>query len=145
MWYFIHFILLCNKSSLSGLKQVRCVISQFLWVRSLHTFPLIPSQGCSPREDFLDLSVFIWTLLLSVKVYFLFLYQITVCAVCNYLFAHLLIICISPSHRLKAPGGQDCGTECAHQPPFQLGEGQRASLTSGLWAEVMGDIPGLNS
>ena len=90
------------------------------------------SQGCSPREDFLDLSVFIWTLLLSVKVYFLFLYQITVGAVCNYLFAHLLIICISPSHRLKAPGGQDCSTECAHQPPFHLGEAQRASLTSGL-------------
>ena len=109
-----------------------CNITVSMGQESTHISANPLSQGCSPKEDFLDLPVFIWTRLLSVKVYFLFLYQITVWAVCNYLFAHLLIICISPSHRLKASGGQGCGTECAHQPPFQLGDGQRASLTSGL-------------
>lgn len=45
---------MCNKSPLSGLKQVRCVISQFLWVRSLRTFPLIPShKAAAPKKTFL--------------------------------------------------------------------------------------------
>lgn len=100
------------------------------------------SQGCSPKQDLLDLPVFIWTLLLSVKVYFLFCIR---SLFVQLVIIYLLIICISPTHQLKAPGGQDCGRECVHQSPFQLGEEQRASLTSGLWAEVTGDIPGLNS
>lgn len=104
----------------------------FLGVSSPGTSDLVAlwqghsSESAPLASQFLSGSVYYYLLLL--------LFFTGPTTIWNYLFAHLLLIWITPTHRLKTPWGQVCGTNsCAYRRPFSQVGATWVVLANGPW------------